>query len=307
MNVFLGPIAESSKQIAISTSRTMLVELCCLAMTPACFADDSWPRFCGDGSEVAKANVPTQWSPSEGVAWQSSILGDGQPSPVVWNNNVCVTSSEGPCQQDCQVDAFDLHSGKRLWTSHIEATTKVVNDFRNSLAAPTCCVDQDAIYSFFASGDVTAMSHDGKKLWGLPLLRTYGDVENERGVASSLAQTDDHLFARIDHHGPSYLVAVEKQSGEVAWKTDRGERVPSWSSPVVAKPGDRNIVIASSADTVDAYDAEAGESLWQLGGLQGNHIPSAAVVADEVFVGSTTMYGGATDEERRLDRIAASS
>ena len=296
MNMFLAPFAEMFKQNAISTSRTMLAVLCCLAMAPACFADDSWPGFRGNGSGVAKSNVPTQWSPTEGVAWQSSIPGYGQSSPVVWKNSVYVTSSEGPFQEDCQVHAFDLQTGKKLWTSHIEATTKVENYFRNSRAAPTCCVDQDAVYSFFASGDVTAMSHDGKKRWSLPLLKTYGEVKNERGVASSLAQTDDHLFVLIDHHGPSYLAAIKKRTGGIAWKTNRGDRVPSWSSPVVVKSGDRNIVITSSADTVDAYDAKTGESLWQLGGLQGNHIPSATVVGDEVFVGSTTMYGGATDE-----------
>ena len=297
MNILLGSIAERFKQSSISVNRTMLAALFGLAMTSACFGDDSWPGFRGDGTGVAKANVPTQWSPTEGVAWQTSIPGYGQSSPVVWNNKVYVTSSEGPFQEDCQVHAFDLQSGNKLWTSHIEATTKVENYFRNSRAAPTCCVDQNAVYSFFASGDVTAMSHDGKKLWSLPLLKTYGNVDNERGVASSLAQTDDLLFVLIDHHGPSYLVAVEKQSGEVAWKTDRGERVPSWSSPVIAKSGDRNIVVTSSADTVDAYDAKTGESFWQLGGLQGNHIPSATIDGDEIFVGSTTMYGGATDEE----------
>lgn len=65
----------------------------------------------------------------------------------------------------------------------------------------------------------------------------------------------------------------------------------------MTKFGDRNLVITSSADTVDAYDAQTGERLWQLAGLEGNHIPSASVVGDEVFVGSTTMYGGASDEQ----------
>ena len=297
MNVPLGSMNQRFKQTFISLIRTMLAVLFGLAMMPACFADDSWPGFRGDGSGVAKANLLTQWSPEEGVAWQSSIPGYGQSSPVVWKNNVYVTSSEGPFQEDCQVHAFDLQSGKKLWSSHIKATTKVENYFRNSRAAPTCCVDQNAVYSFFPSGDVTAMSHDGKTLWSRPLIKTYGDVQNERGVASSLAQTDNHVYVLIDHHGPSYLVALKKQSGEVAWKTDRGERVPSWSSPVVAKSRNRDIVVTSSADTVDAYDAETGESLWQLGGLQGNHIPSATIDGDEIFVGSTTMYGGATDEE----------
>ncbi len=276
--------------------RQLLIVLFAISNSATTIAQE-WTGFRGDGSGITRADLPTRWSPGQGIAWQSDIPGYGQSSPVVWGNQVYVTSSSGPFQQDCQVHAFDLQSGNKLWTSHIDATTKVENYFRNSRAAPTCCVDTNGVYSFFASGDVTAMSHDGLVRWTTPVIKTYGDVDNERGVASSLAQTDNHLFVLIDHHGPSYLVAIDKHDGEMAWKADRGERVPSWSSPVIATLGERNLVITSSADTVDAYDAETGESLWQLDGLQGNHIPSASIVGDEVFVGSTTMYGGATDED----------
>ncbi|MGV3484607.1 MAG: PQQ-binding-like beta-propeller repeat protein [Planctomycetaceae bacterium] len=276
---------------------TALGLLLAVTTMSSCPADDSWAGFRGDGSGITRANLPVRWSPTEGVAWQSDIPGYGQSSPVVWNDHVYVTSSDGPFQQDCQVHAFDLQRGEKLWTSHIAATTKVENYFRNSRAAPTCCVDKDGVYSFFASGDVTAMSHDGQLQWTTPLIQIYGAVDNERGVASSLAQTSDRLFVLIDHHGPSYLVAINKLDGQIAWKADRGKRVPSWSSPMVAKSGERDIIVTSSADTVDAYDAATGESLWQLDGLTGNHIPSASVVGDEIFVGSTTMYGGATDEE----------
>lgn len=284
-------------RVFCSARRIMLAVLSCMISARIGKADDSWAGFRGDGSGIAEANPPTRWSPEEGIAWRSSIPGYGQSSPVVWNDLVYVTSSEEPFQQDCQVHAFDLQSGEKRWTTHVEATTRVENYFRNSRAAPTCCVDKDGVYSFFASGDVTAMSHDGKTLWSLPVIKTYGEVNNERGVASSLAQTADRIFVLIDHHGPSYLVAISKRDGQVVWKADRGKRVPSWSSPVVGKSGGRDIIITSSADTVDAYDAATGDSLWQLNGLQGNHIPSATIVGNEIFVGSTTMYGGATDEK----------
>jgi outer membrane protein assembly factor BamB len=260
-------------------------------------AQENWTGFRDGGSSIVSADLPTTWSAEEGVAWQADIPGYGQSSPVVWNDQVYVTSSDGPFQQDCQVHAFDLETGDKRWTAQVAATTKVENYFRNSRAAPTCCVDAAGVYSFFASGDVTAMTHRGETRWSTPVIKIYGDVENERGVASSLAQTDDHLFVLVDHHGPSYLLAIGKADGQVAWRADRGARVPSWSSPVVARQGDRDIVITSSADTVDAYDAATGVALWQVPGLQGNHIPSASVVGNRIFVGSTTMYGGATDED----------
>ena len=266
--------------------------------------DDSWAAFRGDGSGITNlTNLPERWSPDEGVAWRSAIPGYGQSAPVIWKGVIYVTSVEGPFQQKCQVHAFDLDNGVKLWTCNAEATSAVENYFRNSRAAPTCAVDEHGVYSFFAGGDVTAMTHEGELIWSVPLLERYGEVDNERGIASSLAQTKDNIFVVIDHHGPSYILAIRKSDGRVAWKSERGNRIPSWSSPVIADDHGKSIVIISSSDTVDAYDADSGRELWNLDGIRGNHIPSASVVGNRIYIGSTTMYGGESDP----DEVAASN
>ncbi|MGB7326736.1 MAG: PQQ-binding-like beta-propeller repeat protein [Rubripirellula sp.] len=267
-------------------------------------ADDHWQAFRGDGSGiVGSADLPTEWTPDKNIAWRSDIPGYGQSAPAVWENSIYVTSSDGPFQEDCAVHSFDLTTGEKRWSESISITSKVENYFRNSRAAPTCVVDESGVYSFFASGDVTAMKHDGSIRWSTGLTQLYGEFDNERGVASSLAQDGDHVFVVIDHHGPSYIVAVNKADGTIGWKSDRGDRVPSWSSPVVTKHEGHRLVIISSSDTVDAYDATSGQRLWQVDGIKGNHIPSATVVDGRVYVGSTTMYGGESDE----DVVAASN
>ncbi|MCG8648989.1 MAG: PQQ-like beta-propeller repeat protein, partial [Pirellulales bacterium] len=182
-------------------------------------ADDNWPSFRNSGTSVTKVDAPPlRWSPDKGVAWQIALPGYGQSSPVVWNGTAFVTSSDGPWQQRLLVHAIDVQSGEKRWTSEIGATTKVENYFRNSRAAPTCVVDPKQIVSFFASGDVTAMDHRGKILWSTPLFEKYEPANNERGTASSLAQNDQYVFVLVDHDGPSYLVALNKADGSVAWK-----------------------------------------------------------------------------------------
>ena len=240
---------------------------------------------------MSVSNIPTRWSPTGGIAWRVEIPGYGQSAPVIWNDKIFVTSSDGPFQESGLVHAFDLETGKKHWTSEVTATAKVENYFRNSRAAPTCVVDAKHVFSFFATGDVGAMDHQGKLLWTVPLFKLYGEADNERGTASSLAQTNEQVFVLVDHNGPSYVVAINKKDGEIAWKSDRGNRVPSWSSPVIVQQDDRQLVIVSSADTVNAYDATTGEEVWQVDGLQGNHIPSASIVGNSIYVGSTQMYG----------------
>jgi len=51
------------------TRWTMLAGLICIAFAPLGTTGDSWPGFCGDGSGIAKADLPTQWSAEQGVAW----------------------------------------------------------------------------------------------------------------------------------------------------------------------------------------------------------------------------------------------
>ena len=199
--------------------------------------------------------------------------------------------------------AFELETGKKLWSTEVPATTRVENYFRNSRAAPTSVVDADVVVSFFPGGDVAAMDHEGKTIWSVPLFERYPRAENDRATASSLAQTKELVFVLVDHHGPSYLVALRKTDGSLAWKADRGNRVPSWSSPAIATLDGREIVIASSSDTVDAYSARSGELLWQIEGLEGNHITSASVVGSSVFVGSTELAHGGTDAAAANCRI----
>ncbi len=262
-------------------------------------AQTNWPGFRNNGSGVTRVNhAPKTWSPESGVAWRSTIPGYGQSAPVIWKNLIFLTSSDGPFQEHCYVHAFDLQTGKKKWTTEVKATTKVENYFRNSRAAPTCVVDENLVVSFFASGDVTAMTHSGKTAWTVPLFKKYGNVENERGVASSLTQDNDRVFVLVDHNGPSYLVAINKSNGQIAWKTKRGKRVPSWSSPVATKFQGNQLIVVSSADSLDAYDAKTGKKLWTIDGVQGNHIPSASVVGNSIYVGSTKMYGSSADPKK---------
>src|SRR5947208_1055333 len=55
----------------------------------------NWPQFRGaDGRGVAtNANFPEHWSATENVAWKTEIPRRGWSSPIVWGNNVFLTSA----------------------------------------------------------------------------------------------------------------------------------------------------------------------------------------------------------------------
>ncbi|MHC5108969.1 MAG: outer membrane protein assembly factor BamB family protein [Planctomycetota bacterium] len=268
-------------------------------------AQKNWTSFRNDGSgTIEVTHAPIQWAPNSNISWRTQIHGYGQSAPVVWDGTVFLTSCDGPWQEHGYVHAYELKTGRKRWSTEVSATTRVENFFRNSRAAPTCVVDARIVVSFFPGGDVTAMDHQGNIIWSVPLFQKFQQAKNERGTASSLAQSKDFVFVLVDHHGPSYLIALRKKDGSVAWKVDRGNRVPSWSSPVIATHEGHEMIIASSSDTVDAYSTHSGDLLWQVKGLQGNHIPSASLVGSSIFVGSTQL---AQDGSANAGKVAASN
>lgn len=261
-------------------------------------APTTWPGFRGDGSSVATtAALPHKWSPTENVAWRTTLPGYGQSSPVVWGGRAFVTAVEGKEKETLIVVAVDVRTGKVAWKKELSASQKGKNNPVMSRAAPTPVVDGERVYAFFESGDVVALNHAGEVQWHRSLSKDHGELKNNHGVGSSPAQTDRAVVVLIDHQGPSYLVALDKATGKDRWKADRKGRA-SWTSPVVATIGDRATVIVSSGGAVDAYDATSGKLLATHGGLVGNTIPSPTVSGELVLV-------GAGEDRRNPDAVAS--
>ncbi|WP_162661737.1 outer membrane protein assembly factor BamB family protein [Tuwongella immobilis] len=246
-----------------------------------------WPGFRGTGDSVATGQYPTKWTATEGIAWTVNLPGYGQSAPVIWGGTVYVTAVDGAQREKGFVLALDAKTGKEQWRHALEPTQKAKWSETVSRAAPTPCADADGVYCFFEGGNLLALTHAGKVRWERSLVRDYGEFQGGHGVGSSPAQTADTLFILIDDRGPSYLLAVEKQTGKTRWKTDREAR-GGWSSPVVATRNGKPEIIASSAGTIIGYAADSGKPLWKLDNVVGNTIPSASVSGDRILFGGGT-------------------
>ena len=60
-------------------------------------ADTTWPQFRGHAGRAvsAVANLPTTWSTTNNVAWRVDVPGLAWSSPIVWGDQVIVTSAAG--------------------------------------------------------------------------------------------------------------------------------------------------------------------------------------------------------------------
>ncbi|UUO04714.1 PQQ-binding-like beta-propeller repeat protein [Blastopirellula sp. J2-11] len=242
---------------------------------------DSWPQFRAGGSSYVGGPLPLTWSPQTGIAWQRELEGYGQSTPIIHNQRVFVTSTAGPNKETCVVSCIDIDTGGQLWRYRFPAASTAPSSYMMARAAPTPVVDDLGVYLFFESGDVAAIDPTGALRWRRDLAADFGPLENNHGIGASPAQTDQCVILNVEHRGPSYLIAIDKQTGETRWKTDRPSS-NSWSSPIVI----HGQIIISSNGAVAAYDADSGESLWTVGQLDGNSVASPTPDGDRLYVGA---------------------
>jgi len=82
--------------VHLTFSSVLAVLVTAFAPAPAP-ADAIWPQFRGPaGRAVSTVNtVPTSWSTTINVAWRTDVPGLGWSSPIVWGDQVIVTSAVG--------------------------------------------------------------------------------------------------------------------------------------------------------------------------------------------------------------------
>jgi outer membrane protein assembly factor BamB len=246
----------------------------------------NWPAFRGDGSSVTAAqSLPLRWSETENLRWRVELPGYGQSSPIVWNGVAYVTSVAGPRKETLLVTAHDLATGAERWRFTAESSAPEADSDMRSKAAPTPCASADGVFALFESGDVFALTHEGKLRWQKSLTKEFGAITGNHGAGGSPVLAGGKLIVLLDQKTPSLLLALDPATGAVQWKTARAGRV-YWSTPLVAARDGRTELIVSGGGTVAGYDAADGRELWSLDGLERNSVPSPTLGAGRLLISS---------------------
>jgi outer membrane protein assembly factor BamB len=276
---------------------------------PSASAD--WPHWRGaDDTGVSPAEaLPTRWSAKDNVAWKAPISGVGVSTPIVVGDRVFVTSqlgiaarregnhprlvqgsdasaqgerALGAAQAAAEagkvmfvVEALSRTDGKRLWDWRVEAQGPLtpVHD-KHNLASPSPVSDGTLVYAWFGTGQIVALTLDGKVVWQRHLGSEISPYDITWGHSSSPAIYEDLLILLSDHSPASYLLALDKRTGKERWKADRGKGRSSYSTPVVVRGSFGTELIVNSSERIDAYNPQTGELLWHIGEANRFPIPS---------------------------------
>jgi len=242
----------------------------------ASFAAD-WSQFRGpNGSGVGDAvRLPVQFGPDKNVVWKTPVP-FGHSSPVIGGETIFITGAEGGSRADAGrekvVDqggklytlAIQRRTGKILWRREVPRPRLERYQPTNSPASPTPVTDGENVYVFFGDYGLLAYTKDGAERWRLPL----GPFNNVNGHGSSPILYGDLVILVCDQDSGSYLLAVDKQTGRVRWKTPRPDQTRSYVTPAVFQPKDGPAeLIVPGALQVTSYYAATGEKAWWVRGL----------------------------------------
>ena len=253
---------------------------------------DNWGHWRGEaGNSVStSATPPLEWSETKNVKWKVRIPGKGSGSPVVWEDKVFVVSGV-PTDGDGQLPnlqfklfCFDRATGKLLWDRvAIEAKPHQATHQTNNFASASPCTDGRHVYAHFCSRGLYCYTMEGELKWK----RDFGkmNTRNSFGEGSSPTLAGDLIIVPWDHEGPSALYALNKFTGETAWKTERDEPT-CWATPLIVEHHGRQQVVMNGQNYARSYDLKTGKELWRCGGQ--TERPAASAVAGDglIYVGS---------------------
>ena len=278
-------------------------------------ADESmkyWPQWRGpthDGISP-QGDPPVCWSTTENLKWKAPIAGRGHSTPIVWNDRIFVVTAietdkklpppykipaDTPNVRDHNaviktwkaqslvIICFDRASGEELWQrTASEVMPHQGYHWKGSFASASPITDGKHVYAYFGSYGLYCYSMNGHFVWKKDLGPQV--MEDGLGEGSSPAMWGNTLIVVVDHELQSFIVAIDKRTGDEIWRQNR-DALSNWSTPrIYTNDGRRQVVV--NGVKVCNYDFETGDLLWQCGRQSESAIPIPAVGHGMVFATS---------------------
>jgi outer membrane protein assembly factor BamB len=265
--------------------RTIVALLLVAGVLSSSAKSENWPGWRGPDRTGATGDmgVPSTWSATENMIWKTSIPGTGTANPVIWDDRVFLTASDGRDQGELHVFCFDRDTGRERWHRRLWGTAPTLFYPKSGMASPSPVTDGRHLWAAFGTGDIFCFDLEGGPVWQRALSDEYGAFENRFGASSSPLLFEDTLIHQCDHYGASYVIALDKMTGANRWKTDRTDVWLSWSSPQLVPVGDRFELVLSGSEKLDGYDPRLGRWLWTVRGLARECVPTP-VLADGLLI-----------------------
>jgi outer membrane protein assembly factor BamB len=287
----------------------VLVAAVVLGVLPCILFSADWPQWRGpsaDGVSEEKG-LPLEWGPELNILWKSPLPGLGTSTPIISGDLVFVTSQvgEGPLDAKSQdfpgastakkavtdekgkvqfvVQAFARATGRLQWSYRFDSEGNLpATHIKHNLASPSCVTDGRLVYAWFGTGQLVALTMQGKLTWARHIGKEYAPFEILWGHGSSPFLYKDTLLLLCEHPAGGYLLALDKATGKERWKAERGKDSRSYTTPFLISGAKGDELIINTTPHLEAVDPNNGKIIWVAG--EPNRVPVPSPVYHEGVV-----------------------
>jgi outer membrane protein assembly factor BamB len=257
--------------------------------------DTTWPQFRGhhsSGIAADDAKPPVQFGPNQNFLWKVA-LPVGHSSPCIWNDKIFLTGFIED-QKELHTICINRKTGEITWRQAIHPEKIEAYHAISNAATATPTTDGVRVYVYFGSYGIVCYDMSGVLLWEKQIPLT--DIDY--GASTSPIATKDVLILSHDFQDDSYLLALDKATGDSVWKAmlpkvGKFPNTTSYSTPLLKN----NQVILHRTWEISAYSVIDGSRLWWL--------PTATSGISTPIFHQNTLYIGTWQElgekERRTD------
>lgn len=278
-----------------------------------------WPQWRGGNHDSVsnELNIPSTWNEQTGenILWIKPLPQWGHSTPAVWGDKMFLTAELENGDLSCY--CLNRNDGSEIWKRTVsnanenlfpegsrwyEATqTRRVQKFRDehNLASPSPVTDGEIVAFHFGNGEIVVFDLDGTELWRTNLQKDYGPFSIWWGHANSPVlyrnliiftvlqdpcMTDDGKILN-----DSYLIAYERKTGKIVWRTLRNtgvkdEPADGYVTPPLQFVNGKPQILVLAGLCADAYNPETGERIWYYPDLIGNRNISCPTFAGNVGI-----------------------
>jgi outer membrane protein assembly factor BamB len=267
----------------------------------------NWPQWRGpqsNGTAPEARNLAVSWTATENVLWRTPLPSWSAATPIVWGDTVFITSAEqgfvppirgasGDLRHD-KIFLLAIHrkDGSVRWQRQIDSGNQLYR--KQNSASPSPITDGKNVWIMTGNGKLACVTWDGKEVWKRDIQADYGRFGLNHGYASTPLLHGDRLYIEVLHgmktDDPSYVFAVNKNSGKTLWKVERptdaiSESPDNYATPQIAMVGGKPQLVISGGDYVTGHDLDTGRELWRIGGFNPTNNPANRTIASSLVIG----------------------
>jgi outer membrane protein assembly factor BamB len=225
-------------------------------------ASDDWPQWRGanrDGISPDKGLLK-EW-PADGpkLLWKAGDLGASYANVAVVGNRIFTMGDKDDASQ---IIALNRADGSPLWTAKVgKAGAPGWGGFAGPRCTPT--VDGDRVYALAQYGEVACLdAATGKEIWKKNFVEDF-DGELPQWGFCAMPLVDGNQVVLVPGGKKGALVALDKKTGELIWRSkDLAESI-HYSSPILADFGGVRQYIQLTELSVSGVSAKDGSLLWR--------------------------------------------